>query len=207
MRFDQIAVPDSAAATAAREVSAEYHSPALLNHCQRSYAFAVGFAVRAGLAYDAELLYVSAMLHDIGLTSAFDNHRLAFEKAGGHVAWVLTAGAGWPVARRRRALEVIERHMWPAVDPEQDPEGHLLEIATGLDISGARPDVLPRPLIAEVLARFPRLDLAAEFTVCLTDQAARKSDTAAARLVTAGLAARLRNHPLEEANSVNDIAG
>ena len=38
MRVDQIAVPDSAAAIAAREVSVEYHSPALLNHCERSYA-------------------------------------------------------------------------------------------------------------------------------------------------------------------------
>lgn len=197
MRVEQIAVADSAAATAAREVSAEYSSPALLNHCERSYAFAVGFAELAELAYDAELLYVSAMLHDVGLTEAFDNQRLAFETAGGHVAWVLTAGAGWPVARRRRALEVIERHMWPAVDPEQDPEGHLLEIATGLDISGARPDVLPRPFIDEVLARFPRLDLAAEFTACLVDQAARKPETAAARLVAEGLADRMRQHPLD----------
>ena len=72
---------------------------------------------------------------------------------------MLTAGAGWPVDRRRRAVEVIERHMWPSVDPAMDPEGHLLEIATGLDISGARPDVLPRPFLDEVLARYPRLDL------------------------------------------------
>lgn len=197
MRVDEIAVPDSAAATAAREVSAEYHSPALLNHCERSYAFAVGFAEVAGLAYDAELLYVAAMLHDLGLTGAFDNHRLAFETAGGHAAWVLTAGAGWPVERRRRALEVIERHMWTAVDADQDPEGHLLEIATGLDISGARADVLPPPFVDEVLARFPRLDLAADFTACLADQSARKPETAAARLVAGGLADRLAHHPLD----------
>ncbi len=190
-------MPDSPAATAAREVAAEYHSAALLNHCERSYAFAVGFADVAGLAYDAELLYVAAMLHDLGLTDAFDNQRLAFESAGGHAAWVLTAGAGWPAARRQRALEVIERHMWPAVDPEHDPEGHLLEIATGLDISGARPDVLPPAFVEEVLDRFPRLELATEFTACLVDQAARKPETAAARLVAGGLADRLRDHPRE----------
>lgn len=197
MTPDSVVAPATPAAVAAREVSAEYHSPALLNHCERSYAFAVGFAAHAGLAHDAELLYVAAMLHDLGLTDAFDNHRLAFETAGGHAAWVLTAGAGWPTERRHRSLEVIERHMWPAVDPEQDPEGHLLEIATGLDISGARPDVLPRAFLDEVLARFPRLDLAGEFTACLIDQASRKPDTAAARLVAGGLADRMRSHPLE----------
>lgn len=197
MRLDQIAVPNSPAATAAREVAVEYCSPALLNHSHRSYAFAVGFAKVASLAYDAELLYVAALLHDLGLTEAFDNQRMAFETAGGHAAWVLTAGAGWPVKRRQRALEVIERHMWTSVDPETDPEGHLLEIATGLDISGGRPDVLPRPFINEMLNRFPRLDLAAEFTACLVDQATRKPETAAARLVASGLADRLAHHPLE----------
>lgn len=78
-----------------------------------------------------------------------------------------------------------------------DPEGHLLEIATGLDISGARPDVLPRDFLDEVLDRYPRLDLGAEFSACLTDQATRKPETAAARLVAGGLADKLAHHPLE----------
>jgi hypothetical protein len=87
--------------------------------------------------------------------------------------------------------------MWPSVDPQLDPEGHLLEIATALDISGSRPEVLPRSFLDEVLTRYPRLDLGAEFTACLVDQAARKPDTAAGRLVTGGLADRLAHHPLE----------
>jgi hypothetical protein len=197
MRLADVSVPTSPAATAAREVAVEFCSPALLNHSERSYYFAVGFASVAALSFDAELLYVSAQLHDLGLTEPFDNHRIAFETAGGYAAWLLTAGAGWPTDRRRRAMEVIERPMWPSVDPERDPEGHLLEIATGLDISGARPDVLPRTYLEEVLARYPRLDLGPEFTACLVDQAARKPQTAAARLVAGGLADKLRHHPLE----------
>ena len=197
MRVAEVEVPASPVAIAAREVAAEFCSAALLNHSERSYYFAVGFASVAALDFDAELLYVAALLHDLGLTEAFDNHRTAFETAGGYAAWVLTAGAGWPVDRRRRAVEVIERHMWPSVDPAMDPEGHLLEIATGLDISGARPDVLSRDYLDEVLARYPRLDLGAEFTACLADQAARKPETAAARLVAGGLAEKLARHPLE----------
>jgi hypothetical protein len=198
MRLADIPAPDSAAARAALELATEYHTPALLNHVLRSWLWAEGFATVEGLhGIDRELLYVSAVLHDIGIVPAFDNHTLAYEDAGGHVAKALTAGAGWPAARRTRAHEVIVRHNWPEVDPAFDPEGHLLEIATALDISGVRPDVLDEPFRREVLAAFPRLTLATEFTACVTDQAARKPTTAAARIVTAGVATKLLHNPLE----------
>ena len=105
----------------------------------------MGGGVRAerGIAFDAELLYVSAMLHDLALVKEFDNHTLPFEEAGGHVAWVFGAAAGWPVERRRRAAEVIVRHMWDEVDVAKDPEGHLLELSTAMDISGRRTEDIP----------------------------------------------------------------
>ncbi|MEN2739146.1 HD domain-containing protein [Microbacterium sp. X-17] len=198
MRLADIPAPDSAAARAALELATEYHTPSLLNHVIRSWLWAEGFATVEGLhGVDRELLYVSAVLHDIGIVPAFDNHTLAYEDAGGHVANALTAGAGWPAARRTRAHEVIVRHNWPEVDPAFDPEGHLLEVATALDISGARPDVLPADFRREVVTAFPRLGLAAEFTACVTDQAERKPDTAAKRIVDRGVAEKLRRNPLE----------
>ena len=54
-----------------------------------------------------ELLYLSSMLHDLGLVKEFDSHQVPFEEAGGHVAWVFGAGAGWSVERSRRAAQVI----------------------------------------------------------------------------------------------------
>ena len=128
--------PVSAAATAALAVATEYCSPALLNHSVRSYLWAAEYARRQGIEVDHELLYVAAVLHDLGLAAPFDSHRVEFEHAGGHVAWVFAAGAGWPAARRRRVAEVIVAHMADAVDPDVDPEGHVLEAATAFDISG-----------------------------------------------------------------------
>jgi HD domain-containing protein len=190
--------PATGAAIAALELATAYHSPALLNHVIRSWLWAEAFATVEGRTdIDHELLYVSAVLHDIGIVPAFDNVALSYEEAGGHVAVALTAGAGWAAQRRQRALEVIVRHNWPAVDPAVDYEGYLLEIATGLDISGARPDVLPAEFVHEVLKAYPRLTLADEFATQVTDQAARKPDTSAHRLVTRGLARKLRDNPLE----------
>jgi hypothetical protein len=198
LRLASFTPPDTAAARAARELAAEYHTPSLLNHVVRSWLWAEAFAAVEGrTGFDRELVYVSAMLHDIGIVTAFDNHTLAYEDAGGHVGVALTAGAGWPAERRTRVHEVIVRHNWPSVDPAMDEEGYLLEIATALDISGARPDVLPEPFLREVLAAHPRLSLGAEFTACVTDQAERKPDTSARRLVDGGVARKLRENPLE----------
>ncbi|GAA1671285.1 HD domain-containing protein [Microbacterium lacus] len=198
MQIADFPVPDTLAARGALEIARSYQSPALTAHALRSWLWAEGFARIDGISgIDHELLYVSAVLHDIGTVPEFDNHTISYEHAGGHVAVALTAGAGWPAPRRRRALEVIVRHNWPSVDPTMDAEGHLLEIATGLDISGSRPEVLPEEFRREVLRAHPRGTLAAEFGACVIDQAARKPDTAARRLVDAGIIGKLAANPLE----------
>ena len=191
-----LSVPDSAAAGAALEVATAYCSPALLHHSVRSYHWAAEFARQQQVAVDQELLYVAAVLHDLGLVAAFDSHRLDFEHAGGHVAWVFAAAAGWPVRRRDRVAEVIVAHMAEAVDPVVDPEGYALEAATAFDISG-RDIGIPADLRAAVLAAHPRAGLAAEFTACFADQAARKPTSTAAAAVRTGIAERIARNPLD----------
>ena len=197
MKLADLEIPATPACRAALDVATTYCSPALLNHSVRAYLWAAGYALERGIAFDAELLYVSAMLHDLALVKEFDNHSLPFEEAGGHVAWVFAAAAGWPVARRRRAAEIIVRHMWDVVDVATDPEGYLLELSTGMDISGRRTEDIPPDLRADVLERYPRLGLAEEFIASFEDQATRKPLCRAAQLVRNGLAARLAANPLE----------
>ena len=168
-----------------------------MNHCVRSYIWAASHAQREHIAFDAELLFVAAMLHDIGLEQEFDSHTVPFEEAGGHVAWVFAAGAGWPLERRRRVAEIIVRHMWDAVDVSADPEGFLLEIATGLDISGRHPEWWGKEMRRDVVAELPRLGLRDEFLRCFQDQAVRKPGSAAAQAVASGIAGRLAANVLE----------
>jgi hypothetical protein len=136
VRLVDLELPETAATRAAGEVLDRYVSDALANHAMRSAAFAAAYGRLTGVDYDPELLHVAGLLHDLGLEPAFDNHRLPFEDAGGELAWVFGAGLGWPAWRRQRLADVIARHMWDHVDPSFDPEGHLLERATSLDISG-----------------------------------------------------------------------
>lgn len=197
MRLDDLRPPDTASVRAAQDLARRYLTPALAAHSIRSWYWAAGFAEVLGLEPDRELLAVAALLHDMGLAEEFDAVRVPYEIAGGHVAAVFGAGAGWSQEQQQRLIDVIERHNWPEVDPAFDVEGHLLEIATGLDISGARPDALPREYLEEVLAAFPRGTLAADFGDRVAEQAERKPASHAARLLSGGLRAKLTANPLE----------
>jgi hypothetical protein len=196
VRLVDVEVPETGATRAAEEVLRRYAAAALVNHAVRSALFAAAYGRLTGVAYDPELLHVAGLLHDLGLEAPFDSHRLPFEAAGGELAWVFGAGVGWPAQRRQRLADAVVRHMWDEVDPALDPEGYLLERATSLDISGRRMDEWPASLRADVLAAWPRLDLAERFTASFADQAARKPDSAAAAAMRSGLSERIAANPL-----------
>ncbi|WP_367128598.1 HD domain-containing protein [Saccharothrix sp. HUAS TT1] len=189
--------PDSKAAAAALEVCHEYAEPWLLNHSLRAYSWAVAHASAADIAHDGELLYVAALLHDLALTSAFDNHELPFEVAGGHVAWVFAAGAGWGRVRRDRLAEVIVLHMRDDVPADDDPESHLLQVAVSADVSGRGLDRFADDVRDAVVTRFPRLGFADAFLARAADQAERKPDCAVAGLVRDGWPRRVSANPLD----------
>jgi len=196
MDLADVHVPDTAATRAAEQVLRRYAAAPLVNHALRSAVFAAAYGRLTGVAYDPELLHVAGLLHDLGLEAPFDSSRLPFEVAGGELAWVFGAGLGWPADRRQRLADIVVRHMWDDVDPALDPEGHLLERATSLDISGRRLDEWPARLRADVLAAWPRLDLAERFTAFFADQAARKPEYAAAAAMRSGLRERIAANPL-----------
>ncbi|MFD3544705.1 HD domain-containing protein [Streptomyces sp. NPDC058655] len=188
---------DTPAAGAALLIASEYADADLLGHSVRSYAFGARYAADHGLEYDAELFYVAALVHDLGLTAPFDSHTLPFEEAGGHVARVLTAGLGWPADRRARAAEVIVRHMREDVTAAQDVESHLLQVGTSADVSGLRVEEFEPSFTSALLAAHPRGGFGAAFLALAQDQAARKPDCAAAAYVAGGAAARIAANPLE----------
>src|SRR6476469_8922783 len=146
--------PETPAATAALAVASRFYTPTLLNHCVRAYLWGVTYAETHNIAFDDELLYVSAMLHDIGLTDPFDSHRLAFEEAGGDLAWVFGVATGWSEDRAARATEIIVLHMRDDVAPSVDAESHLLQVATSWDVVGQRPEEFPPETRAEILAGY-----------------------------------------------------
>ena len=94
-RLADVHVPTTLVSEQAAEAAAAWCSKALMEHNHRAYLWAAARGRDMGIAFDEELLYVAAMLHDIGLVTAFDNATVSFDEAGGNVAWMFAAGAGW----------------------------------------------------------------------------------------------------------------
>jgi hypothetical protein len=172
-------------------------SPALLNHSIRSYLWGAMYARTRGIDFDDELYYVAALLHDTGLTETFDSHTVPFEDAGGRLAWVFGIAAGWPAERAARVSEIIVLHMRTDVAASDDPESHILQVATSWEVVGRRPELFSPDARAEILDRYPRLGFGDEFLARFEDQAKRKPGSAAAASIAAGLAEKVAANPLE----------
>jgi hypothetical protein len=77
-----VGAPDNELCQSATALVAELSPPFLFNHCARSFLFAEAIGKRDRLQYDRELLYLSAMLHDLGLTDTFLDGSQRFEVEG-----------------------------------------------------------------------------------------------------------------------------
>ncbi len=195
--MDGTGVPATGLAGRALEVATAFYPPPLLNHCLRSYLWGAWWGATHGVTFDAELLYVASLLHDLGMTRSFDSHHIAFEQAGGDAVWVFLAGAGWPLERRDRVREIVARHLREDADPDTDPEAHLLQVAVTFDVTGHRADAFPGSLRSQVLSRHPRMEFGTEFLALCTAQAERKPGSAMAELIRGGIAHRIAGNPLD----------
>jgi hypothetical protein len=190
----EVRVPDSAAAAEAERLARAESSPMLYGHALRSYFYAALLAARDGMRYDAELLYVGCVLHDIGLTPRFADPIRPFEQISADTCAELAEGHGWALGRRYRLHRAVVLHMAPTLPPAEDTEVLLLEAGVACDVTGARSQEVSARAIDELLARYPRAGFKREFTQLLRSEAARKPLTHAALLLQ-GLEERIAEAP------------
>jgi hypothetical protein len=189
-------VPDSAIARQARELITTVAPPFLVNHSVRAYAWAAELAAHDGLRFDAEILYVSAMLHDIGLVPAYDLGG-CFETDGAIAAEAFALAHGQPPSRARAIHDVIDLHMADVLPPEPAAEVVLLWDSTGTDVTGYRfTDVRPG-VVPDVLAAYPRLTFKRDFAAMFADQAARKPACRVAEMVATGKLEAIARAPFD----------
>jgi len=189
-------VPDSALARRARNLVADSAPAVLVNHSVRSYGWAVDLALHDGLDFDSEILYVSAMLHDIGLVPAYDLGG-CYEVDGAIAAEQLVVEVGEPEARARAIYDVIALHNNEELPADAAAEVVLLWDSTGVDVTGERfVDVRPT-VVQGLLTAYPRLDFKRVFASLFADQVARKPTCKAAVMAASGMLEQIANAPFD----------
>jgi hypothetical protein len=189
-------VPDSALARQAREQIVDVAPAYLVNHSIRAYAWAVELALHDGLTFDAEILYLSASLHDNGLVAAYDLGG-CFETDGAVAAERFALERGAPADRAKAIYQVIDLHMAATLPPDATNEDILLEASTGTDVTGYRlADVRPTS-VAPILDAYPRLTFKRDFAAAFVDQASRKPHCRVAEMVRTGKLEAIANAPFD----------
>jgi hypothetical protein len=189
-----LAEPVEETSRAARSLSEEASPPFLFNHSARTFGLAILFARLDGIEVDRELVYVGALLHDLGLTARYDGPR-CFENESAVAAAGFARNRGWDALRQEQLANAVRLHMHPRVVPEDDAAGYLLSEATSCDVRGHRLDELPPDAVADLLARYPRLGFAEGFIELFERQARAKPGCLADLYLQRGFADRVRSAP------------
>lgn len=153
-----INIPDSAIASQATELLLAHGTEFIYNHSLRVFLFASLNGKRNNLQYDAELLYVSSVFHDLGLTKQYSSPDLRFEVDGANAARDFLKSHGLPKESLQLVWDTIALHTTIGVAEHKEPEVALMYSGVGLDVMGDGYENLSEENRIEIISAFPRND-------------------------------------------------
>jgi hypothetical protein len=151
-----IAIPDSKLANEAAELLHEYGDQLLWNHSHRVFLFGSLFGRQENQKYDPELLYVSAVFHDLGLTKHYRGPDKRFEVDGANAARSLLEQHGLSKESTQLVWDAIALHQTIGVAQYKEQVVALLYHGVGFDVMGDRFEELSEQTRTQVVSAFPR---------------------------------------------------
>src|SRR5918911_3261768 len=158
-----VTVPDTPAISRAIEFARERTEPYLFNHAIRSWLFAATLAQLNRTAQDGEVLAVTTILHDIGLSESFDGP-LRFEVEGANAARTFARNAGFDERRVQLIWDGVALNSTPSISLYKETEVALCTGGIGLDWGGCGCEAIPEAQVALIVEAFPRLEMKQRFT-------------------------------------------
>jgi HD superfamily phosphodiesterase len=128
----------------------------LYNHSLRVYIFAALNGKQRDMKFDPELLYVSTMFHDLGLTPQYRSDDKRFEVDGANAARDFLQGHGVSPRSLQLVWDTIALHTSPGIAEYKEPEVALLNYGAALDVIGKGYDQLSDSNRDEIVKHFPR---------------------------------------------------
>ena len=158
-----VSVPDTALISRAIELARERSEPYLFNHVMRSWLFAAILAQRKQIVHDGEVLAVTTILHDLGLTEGFDGP-LRFEVEGANAARAFARDEGIDDRRAQLIWDGVALNSTPSIALYKETEIALATMGIGLDWGGWGYDALTEAEVVAIVKAFPRLGMKERFT-------------------------------------------
>lgn len=170
---DELSIPDSELAKKATQLVGELSPKFLYHHCVRTYLFGEMLGRRDGLKYDRELLYLSAVMHDLGLTERFDREQ-RFEVDGADAARAFVTEHGLPQEKAEIVWDAIALHTSIGIASRKQPEIALVQLGAGVDVFGLRAEDIIPETVERIIDAYPRLGLNNALTELFISQVKRK---------------------------------
>jgi len=166
--ISDIKVPDTSIVSQAEELTRSVSSDMVFNHVMRCYWFAELFAQKEGAKVDHELMFLSATLHDLGLTDVGRGpHR--FEIEGANAARTFLTGRGVPSDRAWKVWDSIALHTLD-INLFKDDDARITQLGLLHDVVGVADAGLDPADVAEVVRRYPRLGFKQSFYDLLAEE-------------------------------------
>lgn len=179
-----VAIPDSTLAREATEFLQDASTQLLFDHSRRVFLWASMRAERLSLGYDAELLYIGAMFHDVGLLVGHRSAHERFEIDGANAARAFLERHGLPEEQVMTVWESIALHTTRDVPNYKQPEVRLVALGVQYDLYGSSFDALSPEQRDAVLAAHPRTKFKRGMIEALAAGISDKPQTAVGTMMT-----------------------
>ena len=151
-----VRVPAGGLARKAVALAQRAYPEPLFNHVMRTYVFGSLLFDRRRISYDRELVFVAAVLHDLGLVDAFRTPTERFEVDGADAARRFLHQERVSAERVELVWDAIALHTSVGIASRKRPEIALISAGSGLDFTGNGLERIPPDVLDEVLTAFPR---------------------------------------------------
>lgn len=151
-----ITIPDSKLAREATELVRDTETDLLYHHSRRVFLFGALTGERRGLRYDAELLYIGAMFHDMGLMDAYSSADERFEVDGANAAADFLRVRGIAETDVEQVWDAIALHTTPGIPKHKKPVVALVTAGVEMDVLGLAYDEFTADQRNQVVQVHPR---------------------------------------------------
>src|SRR5882724_6910016 len=158
MSNDRASLPDSELCNAAIEYAKAVSEPFLFHHVMRSAVFADAIGRTKGLKYDRELLCVSTVLHDLGLTKIAPVE-VRFEIEGADAARKFLVEKGMSERRIEIAWDAIALHTTAEIPSRKCAEIALCQLGIAADLRIAPLEPVSETVLEDAMRAYPWLDI------------------------------------------------